>query len=240
MLVSPFVGAAMLYNKTAKSHPLAVGIITSGLKTSAADLFAQKIIERKEDFDWNRHSVFCVFGFAYLGGFQYWLYNVKFVQWCEPIRKLVGHIGVAPLKTAMDQCIHHPFVYFPTFYVIKALVEDKSASYALNKYKAEIWDSVKALWTIWVPAQIINFAFVPRHLRIPYVAGVSFLWTVVLSVMQGNFDSLRVGKQPSHKMLDKDPTEAVVALEPAHSQTPAVVIAKLAEGPTVMNNSEKV
>lgn len=240
MLVSPFVGAAMLYNKTAKSHPLAVGIITSGVKTSAADLFAQKIIERKEDVDWNRHSVFCVFGFAYLGGFQYWLYNVKFVQWCEPIRKVVGHIGVAPLKTALDQCIHHPFVYFPTFYVIKALVEDKSASYALNKYKAEIWDSVKALWTIWVPAQVINFAFVPRHLRIPYVAGVSFLWTVVLSVMQGKFDSLIVGKQHSHKMLDKDPTEAVVALEPAHSQTPPVVIAKLAEGPTVMNNSEKV
>ncbi len=30
--------------------------------------------------------------------------------------------------------------------------------------------------------QFVNFAFVPRHLRIPYVAAVSFGWTVILSV----------------------------------------------------------
>ena len=42
---------------------------------------------------------------------------------------------------------------------------------------------------MWVPAQLINFAFVPRHLRIPYVAAVSFGWTVILSVMQGKFDA---------------------------------------------------
>ncbi len=29
----------------------------------------------------------------------------------------------------------------------------------------------------------------PRHLRIPYVAAVSFGWTVILSVMQGKFDA---------------------------------------------------
>lgn len=33
--------------------------------------------------------------------------------------------------------------------------------------------------------QLVNFAFVPMHFRIPYVAGVSFGWTVILSVMQG-------------------------------------------------------
>lgn len=50
---------------------------------------------------------------------------------------------------------------------------------------------------VWVPAhlpfppllQLVNFAFVPKHLRIPYVAAVSFGWTVILSVMQGKFDA---------------------------------------------------
>ncbi len=55
---------------------------------------------------------------------------------------------------------------------------------AVEKYRGEIWDSLKALWSVWVPAQLINFAFVPRHLRVPYVAAVSFGWTVILSVMQ--------------------------------------------------------
>ena len=58
---------------------------------------------------------------------------------------------------------------------------------AADKYKREIKDSCKALWKIWVPAQLVNFAFVPRHLRIPYVAAVSFGWTVVLSTMQGRY-----------------------------------------------------
>lgn len=72
---------------------------------------------------------------------------------------------------------------------MKAVVSGKPLSSAVEKYKSEIWESVQALWKVWVPAQMINFAFVPRHLRIPYVAAVSFGWTVILSVMQGKFDA---------------------------------------------------
>lgn len=39
-----------------------------------------QVIERRENMDWTRHAVFCTFGFAYLGGFQYYLYNIKFTQ----------------------------------------------------------------------------------------------------------------------------------------------------------------
>lgn len=39
-----------------------------------------QVVEGREDFDYTRHAAFCAFGFTYLGGFQYWLYNVKFTQ----------------------------------------------------------------------------------------------------------------------------------------------------------------
>ena len=188
LALAPFASLGTWYNNTAKAHPLATGIWTSGLKTSAADLFAQKVIEGKKEIDWTRHAVFCTFGFAYLGGLQYWLYNVKFTQWCGPITAKFGHKASAPIKTFIDQAIHHPFLYFPTFYAIKAKVSGQPMSYAVNKYKSEIWESVKTLWSVWVPLQLINFAFVPRHMRVPYVAGVSFGWTMILSVMQGKFD----------------------------------------------------
>lgn len=191
LLLSPFVSIGTWYNNTAKAHPLATGIWTSGLKTSAADLFAQKVIEGKKEVDWNRHAVFCTFGFLYLGGFQYWLYNVKFTQWCGPLTKKFGHKATAPIKVFIDQAIHHPFIYFPTFYAIKAKVSGKPLSYAAEKYRSEIWQSVKALWGVWVPLQLINFAVVPRHMRVPYVAAVSFGWTMILSVMQGKFDAKR-------------------------------------------------
>ncbi len=35
------------------------------------------------------------------------------------------------------------------------------------------------------PPQLVNFSVVPLHLRIPFVAGVSFAWTVILSVLRG-------------------------------------------------------
>lgn len=228
LVLGPFASLGTWYNNTAKAHPLATGIWTSGLKTSAADLFAQKVIEGKKEIDWTRHAVFCTFGFAYLGGFQYWLYNVKFTQWCGPITAKFGHRASAPIKTFIDQAIHHPFLYFPTFYAIKAKVSGEPLSYAVQKYKSEIWESVKTLWSVWVPLQLINFAFVPRHMRVPYVAGVSFGWTMILSVMQGKFDSqAKMASQVSaqaqqeilleHKTADKNENsvvDKVVSLKP--------------------------
>ena len=136
--------------------------------------------------------MFTTFGFFYLGGFQYYLYNVKFAQWCGTITRMSGHLGSAPFKTFLDQFIHHPFIYFPTFYALKATIEQRplleGADSALARYRSEILQSCQALWSVWVPAQIINFTFVPRHLRIPFVAATSFGWTIILSVMQGAFD----------------------------------------------------
>lgn len=43
-------------------------------------VICSQVIEKKEHIDFKRHALFCCFGFGYLGCFQYWLYNVKFVQ----------------------------------------------------------------------------------------------------------------------------------------------------------------
>lgn len=112
------------------------------------------MVEGREDFDYTRHAAFCAFGFAYLGGFQYWLYNVKFAQWCGPLTRAFGHRATAPIKTFIDQGIHHPLIYFPSFFTIKAAVSGQPLSSAADKYRTEIWDSLKALWMVWVPAQV--------------------------------------------------------------------------------------
>ena len=55
----------------------------------------------------------------------------------------------------------------------------------LQDYQKNMKEDLLALWKIWVPATMFNFAFMPMHLRIPFVAGVSLLWTCVLSAMRG-------------------------------------------------------
>lgn len=188
-LAAPFVSVCSWYNSAAKAHPVITGVVTSGVKTTVADMFAQKVVEQRDEIDWKRNLVFTLFGYTYLGGFQYYLFNVKFSQWCAPITRLVGHRGVAPVKTALDQFVHHPFMYFPAFFSMKTALEGKPMSHAVERYKAEAFDSLTTLWKIWIPLQLANFAFVPRHLRVPAVAGISFLWTVVFSTMQGKADS---------------------------------------------------
>ena len=45
------------------------------------------------------------------GGFQYWLYNIKFTKLCAPLTARFGHAAVAPIKVFLDQGIHHPLLY---------------------------------------------------------------------------------------------------------------------------------
>jgi hypothetical protein len=67
----------------AKENPFLFQLGVATVKTSAADLVAQMVAERKslEEVDWKRNAIFVVFGFAYLGGFQYWLMVTKYRQW---------------------------------------------------------------------------------------------------------------------------------------------------------------
>ena len=59
----------------AKENPFVFQLGVATAKTSAADLVAQIVAEKKSpsEIDWKRNFIFVVFGFAYLGAFQYWL-----------------------------------------------------------------------------------------------------------------------------------------------------------------------
>ena len=88
----------------------------------------------------------------------------------------------------IDQAVHHPFMYFPAFYCTKELVmhpENPDLLKALTDYKNNMKEDLLALWKVWVPGTIINFAFMPMYARIPFVAGISLLWTCILSTMRG-------------------------------------------------------
>ena len=49
-----------------KNHPFAFNLIVATGKTSAADLMAQVVAERKkwDEIDWKRNGIFVVFGFV--------------------------------------------------------------------------------------------------------------------------------------------------------------------------------
>jgi predicted amino acid-binding ACT domain protein len=180
-------------------YPMAFGAGLSCVKTSGSDLLVQKVVEQRDEIDWKRNIAFGSFGLCYLGVVQYSIYVTLFGRMfpnaasfaAKSIRDKVHDVrGMATLgaQVFLDQCVHHPLLYFPVFYLTKELVvnSDKpNVRKCLTDYWNNMSEDLSALWKIWVPCTIVNFAFMPMHLRIPFTAGVSMIWSCVLSAMRG-------------------------------------------------------
>lgn len=170
----------------------------SGVKTSFSDLLVQKVVEQKEKVDWKRNAAFATFGFIYLGGVQYAIYvpifgrifpgaaafAAKSIR--DKVKDVRGMFNVSA-QVFLDQCVHHPLMYFPAFYITRELVmkEKPDIIGVLKEYQRNFKEDMLALWKVWVPSTFLNFAFMPMWARIPWVAGTSLLWTCILSAMRG-------------------------------------------------------
>lgn len=191
-----------------KRHPVLFGMAITGAKTSTADVIAQVVIQQRaiSDINWRRNAVFGLFGTCYLGCFAYFLYVPCFKAWFPrtatfaslPLRqKLRDRAGLRQLggQLAIDQFLHIPLLYYPVFYVLKEGVETGTVSTmtartGLRKYAANAVPDNIAQWCLWIPAQAVNFAICPMWLRVPFVAGVSFCWTIYLSLTRGDPDNI--------------------------------------------------
>ena len=142
---------------------------------------------------------FCTFGCFYLGGVQYAIYVPIFGRLFphaapfaakslrQKMKDTRGQIALFS-QVFLDQCVHHPLLYFPVFYMTKEVVTSNGNpdfAKALSLYKENMVEDLKALWKIWVPATFVNFAIMPMWARIPTVAATSMIWTCILSAMRG-------------------------------------------------------
>eukprot|EP00439_Symbiodinium_sp_Y106_P023927 s2608_g2.t3 len=133
-----------------RKHPFLFGVAVSALKTSASDLMAQKVVERREEVDWRRNFIFFTWGLMYLGGVQYFIYVHLFARrWfpmaeafaAKPWRaKLADRVGQRNVlaQVFFDQFVHHPFLLYPAFYQVKELIEGGTPLQGCRKRMAEV------------------------------------------------------------------------------------------------------
>lgn len=172
-----------------KRRPLFTSIMITGFKTIAADLVTQTIIEQKsmKDIDWTRTAVFGTFGFLQMGCLQYWMYNKLFFQLWPGVT-----FGQTLKKVMVDQFIYTPFMYFPIFYYLRAFLNERAINkqtllYAKLTFKNNVMDDLRRFWCIWIPGMWVMFQVMPMHLRLPWIAGVSFFWVMILSYYSGDY-----------------------------------------------------
>lgn len=158
----------------------------------------------RHGIDWKRAAFFASFGFMYVGLIEWFFYVDVFIYLCplaigfanEPwYKKVHDGAGMADLskQVFLDNFVHNVFIYFPIFYMLKAIVLlggkqesiTKKAEKGLQMYWDNIvWDNLKYM-AIWIPGDYLVYA-VPMWLRMPVNHGISFAWTMLLSCTRGS------------------------------------------------------
>ena len=187
----------------AERNPFVFQLGVATAKTSAADIMVQVVVDGKkwDEIDYKRNGIFVFFGFAYLGGFQYWLMVNQFSRWF-PTRQRFVQLSLAEklkdtagMKDAMkmvafDLFVHLPFMYFPSYYTCKEIVTGTSwnpldwVKDGCTKYWNNKEEDLTAMFKLWGPIDCIQFSM-PIHISMPFRHIVSFFWTAYISFTRG-------------------------------------------------------
>lgn len=187
----------------AERNPFVFQLGVATTKTSAADIMVQVVVDKKswDEIDYKRNAIFVVFGFAYLGGFQYWLLVNKFSKWfpsrqrfaslsfADKLKDTAGILDAAKML-AFDVCVHLPLIYFPSYYTCREIVNGTSwnplvwVKDGCTKYWNNMDEDCLAMIKLWGPSGCIQFSM-PIHISMPFRHMVSFFWTAYVSFTRG-------------------------------------------------------
>jgi protein Mpv17 len=168
-----------------QTEPYTAAFLTCSIKASAADLVAQQhpveTDKEEQDFDGKRNIGLMLYGGLYQGMCEQFIYS-------EMYPSLFGDstsIFTILQQVFLDMAVLAPFVCLPLSYATKGLVKDGSVGLAegLERYLNHVQEKGLLLrfWSIWVPVQCVTFSIIPMHLRIPFIAFISFFWMMLLS-----------------------------------------------------------
>lgn len=167
-----------------QTQPYMAAFLTCSVKASAADLVAQKKSEQN-DIDVSRNLAFLAYGGIWQGIFQQFLFTALY-----PLLFAGNSWDSILEQVVFDTSVMGPMVCLPIVYTVKNLfrtgnVSKETVLEALETYYDHVTTRglLTTYWSIWIPAQFATFGFVPPHLRVLFVAAVSFFWVTKLSAI---------------------------------------------------------
>jgi hypothetical protein len=188
-----------------KTQPYLAAGLTCGIKASAADIVAQKrhfkLREEEQQLpdndddeeksisaesigqktDYQRNLAYLLYGALYQGVCQEFVYNHLYPAWFGTGTS----VGVVVTKVLFDLLVQTTLVTLPIAYLTKALIYQYSFGEALRRYVDDIQNHglLKKYVLLWGPVQCLTFSIVPEHLRVTFIAFVSFFWLITLSTI---------------------------------------------------------
>ncbi|KAL6046324.1 Mpv17 / PMP22 [Balamuthia mandrillaris] len=164
-----------LYQQALNRRPVLTKALTSALINSTGNLFAQKLVER-QPLDLKRLLRFTVLGFVLSPFSHYWFWLVEQINW-QPFGK-----WKTLAKVAVDQLVFGPIINV-LFYTFLGVLEGKGPRANVSNTRQNLWPTLRTSWKVWPFASLVNFYFVPPHLRVLFSNMVGFFWVICLTIL---------------------------------------------------------
>jgi len=155
-----------------ESQPMLTRCVTCALLNGLGDIFSQLVVEQQQ-LNAKRCATFTALGLLFVGPILTTWYGFLGGAVTAP-----GATGVV-ISLVLDQLLFAP-VFIGAFMAVLTTIEGKPAN-IVPKLKQDLPEAVKVNWMLWVPAQAINFWFVPPNLRVLAVNVVALAWNVYMS-----------------------------------------------------------
>eukprot|EP00587_Corethron_hystrix_P007322 CAMPEP_0113297746 /NCGR_PEP_ID=MMETSP0010_2-20120614/478_1 /TAXON_ID=216773 ORGANISM="Corethron hystrix, Strain 308" /NCGR_SAMPLE_ID=MMETSP0010_2 /ASSEMBLY_ACC=CAM_ASM_000155 /LENGTH=252 /DNA_ID=CAMNT_0000150683 /DNA_START=82 /DNA_END=840 /DNA_ORIENTATION=- /assembly_acc=CAM_ASM_000155 len=104
---------------------------------------------------------------------------------------LDAHPGWIDGFAAMEQTLASqlgivPFLYYPVFYAVTAVVQGLSFEGAVDRAKETFLPLMKRNLLFWIPVQFVQFGYIEEGLQIPFLSLCGLFWTIILSAFAGS------------------------------------------------------
>jgi len=164
------------YTTKLYANPFKVQVITATGLGLIGDMIGQHVIEGKpwEKHDWIRTLRFSAFGpLIWVPLSSRWILFAEKRFPIPPTRNLF-------LKVGIDQFGLGTLLTLIAFHY-NELLSGHTMKDVQNKIEAHFWITMKTAWSVWIPAQLFNFYFMPLHYRVVFVQCVALGWNCYMS-----------------------------------------------------------
>jgi len=171
------------------TYPLQAAVLTCGVKASLADCVAQIRNWSQTDraIELKRNAAYILYGGIFIGLFCHIEYDMIFPQLFGTSHDMTTVVE----EVLFDNFVSAPLLWLPPAYFIKAFMFDYPMQEGLERYFTDIREGLLLkYWAVWLPAQTISFSVVPDHMRIVFMACISFGWFILLSSQQSKTDEI--------------------------------------------------
>ncbi|KAL7562194.1 hypothetical protein ACA910_013451 [Epithemia clementina (nom. ined.)] len=171
------------YTQQLDKNPVLVKCITAFFILGLGDLCGQGVehlrgTNAEEGVDWLRSGRFSVIGFI---GAVWAHYYYHYLDYTLPPTEAPCTTTTA-LKLLIDQGLQAP-ILLATIIGSLAIMRGTGWDGVKDDLEENYGNTLLANWKLWIPANLVNLAFVRPELRVLYVNVVFFIWTIILSVM---------------------------------------------------------